>query len=197
MLKGSMDFDLPDLPKNLEKLTVRNLVEKQIPVQSELAMLRHYGFPSPLLDWTLSPFVAAYFAFSPKPSASCRHVAIFCYREFLGYGKLSVRGNAQIRAIGPWAPVNDERHIRQQSQYTVAIRDKEGEGVEFCPHEDAIRERPFKDVRFDEITKFILPMRIRDEVLSDLRRMNITEYSLFNTTDALVRTVARFAFSRP
>ena len=33
-----------------------------------LAFLRHCGFPSPLLDWTLSPFVAAFFAFSEASS---------------------------------------------------------------------------------------------------------------------------------
>jgi FRG domain len=44
-----------------------------------LAHLRHCGFPSPLLDWSKSPYVAAYFAF-----ARAKHdgnVAIYAYRE--------------------------------------------------------------------------------------------------------------------
>ena len=89
------------------------------------------------------------------------------------------------------------RHVRQQSRYTVAVRDKKDGGVEFCPHEDADTEHPFKGLRHDEITKFTLPVALRKEVLLDLRRMNITQYSLFGTTDALVRTVADFATSKP
>jgi hypothetical protein len=43
------------------------------------ARLRHCAFPSPLLDWSKSPYVAAYFAF-----ARAKHdgdVASFAYRE--------------------------------------------------------------------------------------------------------------------
>jgi hypothetical protein len=36
-------------------------------VYEYLAYLRHHGFPSPLLDWTVSPYVAALFAFETVP----------------------------------------------------------------------------------------------------------------------------------
>jgi len=55
------------------------------------------------------------------------------------------------------------RHVRQQSRYTVAVRDKKDGGVEFCPHEDADTEHPFKGLRHDEITKFTLPVALRRE----------------------------------
>ena len=43
-----------------------------------LAHLRHNGFPSPLLDWSGSPYVAAYFAFSRSVGTD---VAIYVFRE--------------------------------------------------------------------------------------------------------------------
>jgi FRG domain len=37
---------------------------------SYMVYLRHHGFPSPLLDWSRSPYVAAFFAFRDSPSNS-------------------------------------------------------------------------------------------------------------------------------
>ena len=46
--------------------------------------LRHHGFPSPLLDWTKSPYIAAFFAFNEATEQD--DVAIFSYRETLDWG---------------------------------------------------------------------------------------------------------------
>lgn len=44
---------------------------------SYMAHLRHHAFPSPLLDWTESPYVAAYFAFAKAEDAHDVAVHIF------------------------------------------------------------------------------------------------------------------------
>jgi hypothetical protein len=48
-----------------------------------LVYLRHYGFPSPLLDWSTKEDVAAFFAFRKAQAASCM-VAIFLYKFLTG-----------------------------------------------------------------------------------------------------------------
>ena len=66
-----------------------------------LAHLRHCGFPSPLLDWSKSPYVAAYFAF-----ARARHdgdATIFAYRERANSAGFKISGsdtpqNRQLRS---------------------------------------------------------------------------------------------------
>ena len=42
---------------------------------SFLSLLQHYGFPTPLLDWTLCPYIAAYFAFKDP----AEHIKVFVF----------------------------------------------------------------------------------------------------------------------
>jgi hypothetical protein len=58
----------------------------KFPAYEYIAYLRHHGFPSPLLDWTRSPFVATYFAFESIPEGA-KNVAIYCYMEYGSAGK--------------------------------------------------------------------------------------------------------------
>ena len=44
--------------------------------------LRHHGFPSPLLDWSASPYVAAFFAFDKMPKEAS-HIAIHALPDAL------------------------------------------------------------------------------------------------------------------
>ena len=47
--------------------------------------LRHCGFPSPLLDWTASPYIASYFAY--RDASLTSEVAIYAYQEYVGDAK--------------------------------------------------------------------------------------------------------------
>ena len=55
------------------------LLAGDLPGYSYMMYLRHHGFPSPLLDWTYSLYVAAYFAF--RTSSAADRVAIYVFRR--------------------------------------------------------------------------------------------------------------------
>ena len=191
MLRGVIDLtQLSEPMRKVSDIPFRDLA-RLLPSVEQMAWLRHHGAVSPLLDWTYSPYVAAYFAFSPPINSEKGNVAIFAFREYLGQGKGYQESKARIGVHGRWMPVHT-RHIRQQSLYTVCVRSARG-GPVFSSHERAELDRPFKQIEFDAIIKFEIPAAERQIALEDLTRMNVTEYSLFETQDALIKTVSRFA----
>jgi len=147
--------------------------------------LRHHGFPSPLLDWTRSPYVAAFFAFALRPSPSCEAVAVFAFREHVGQGKLWSSDGARIIGLGPYT-VTHERHYSQLSEYTICKRPVD-DSYRYSGHEDALHGRVIPQ---DVLTKYVIPVKQRARFLRKLELMNIHAYSLFRDESSLMQTLA-------
>jgi len=149
-----------------------------------MAHLRHYGFPSPFLDWTGSPYIAAYFAFArAMPNTD---VAIYAFVERPNNLKEGGSGVPTIHVVGPniSAP---RRHFLQKSRYTICVQFDIDLGWRFVPH-----QRVFDQSRTDQdVTwKLVIPSSERMKVLSLLDRYNLNDYSLFGSEESLMETLA-------
>jgi hypothetical protein len=179
-LPGCDEF-LNDLAKTRE-LSIRQQNNEHTILQY-MAYLRHFGYPSPLLDWTYSPFVAAYFAFRDVAS-NAESVAIYTYMEAWDAPDITETDQPQIYSLDPKSR-NTERHYLQQSIYTVALRNNDGK-VYFANHEDprmvAREAEPY-------LTKYVLPASERAMALYSLDAYNINSYSLFGSEESLLETM--------
>lgn len=191
--------------KHLKKFSKSELnhIKYGLPYFKELTILRHYDLISPLLDWTASPYIAAFFAFSsiPSPPNPNNKVAIYYYQHALGGGHSFSSSHPKI--INREYHKTHERHIRQQSSFTYSIKLKNNSNTQrlslgqsqtmvFCSHEEAFNNRFIanENIKYDEVTKYTLPVSERIKALKDLKTMNLLDFSLFDTKEAMVRGVS-------
>lgn len=184
----------------------------EFPAYEYLIYLRHHDFPSPLLDWTRSEYIAAFFAYDQIPEAAKR-VAIYVFLERVGYAKNWTDAEPFITTLGQYRKA-DRRHFLQQAEYSVCTHFYAAEPI-FVPHEFAFRKETnkmpiedfaiqMKSVKYHEallermsqdlLWKVTLPVSERDTVLEDLGRMNINAFTLFGSEESLMRTIGRREF---
>jgi FRG domain len=154
-----------------------------------LLYLRHHGFPSPILNWTVSPYIAALFAFDAMPETAS-HVLLYVYfRDTMQVGG----SDAHLFVVGPYVRTHP-RHYLQQSRYSICVQtiwEQHGEKVhidyKFLPHGDVLTD----SMNDDLIIKLLIPATERKRALRQLDLMSLNPYSVLGSEEPLIRTIGR------
>jgi len=146
---------------------------------------RHHGFPSPLLDWTRSPYVAAFFAFASE-QPGVRYRSIYAWsRPYMPVGGTD---KPELFQIGQFVRTH-QRHLLQQCDYSFrATFHTDYSEWRFTPHEEAFVGKG--GLTSERLTKFNIPSTERAKVLSFLDEFNLNAYSLFGSEESLMATIA-------
>ena len=138
-----------------------------------IAFAQHHGLPTPLLDWSYNPLVAAYFATYPFSQADC---CVYAFRPvnalttdevapetFEGVAKFVPRGVAQ-------------RIVRQGGIFTYHNPPQ-------TKLEDGLKSN-------DRLEKIVIKESYRQNMVFDLDRYCVNEMTLFPDIDGLSRYMA-------
>lgn len=157
-----------------------------------LLLAQHHGFPTPLLDWTASPFIAAYFAFRPYDQQPDKRTSVRVY----AFDAVRWRENKPNHAVGnllsPGAVIaplqlsmaGNVRAVAQDARSLFSNIDDMAGVIRILSRED---KKPF-------LEHFDIAASEQDLVLRDLKQMGIHELKLFPDIDHACKVLSQQYF---
>ena len=179
------EFTLKDVKQLHQRLSAitSHYFDLSIPDQNGafFNLLQHHGYPTPLLDWSYSPYVSAFFAFRSWPInySGEENIRIYIFDNKAWRDKYP-----QIENLDPAFPhlsvmefiaIDNPRLVPQQAVTTVTnIDDIE---AYILAREEA------DDIKY--IRAIEIPARERENAMNDLKFMGITAGSMFPSIDGV------------
>lgn len=173
-----------DIPRLHQRLSARTKHVFNLGISVEngafFNLAQHHGYPTPLLDWTFSPYVAAFFAFRNIPktnTADDKRVRIYIFDQEKwkadNYQLLNLDSAWLHVSIMEFLAIDNERLIPQQAATTISnIDDIEG----YITSQE--KSNGYRYLRAIDI-----PCGERNKVVSELSYMGITAGSMFPGLD--------------
>jgi hypothetical protein len=149
-----------------------------IPNYEFMAYARHHGFPTPLLDWTKSPYVALFFAMNNCDEEDS--AALFVYLDELRIGRAGWVGSQRVISQGEYIAPH-RRHFIQQSVYTTCTKMVDGVWL-YASHQEYF-ENPNDRVI---VAKVAIPGSRKAAFMEKLEAMNINAFTLFGSEEGLM-----------
>lgn len=131
---------------------------------------RHHGLPSPLLDWTNSPYIATFFAFQHANELQAENVAIWAFNRSICDvldEDISLIDDIELLRFNP-------RALKQRSVFMRV---------------STIRQA-IETLLAGSLIKFEIPWSEADVALADLDEMTLNSTYLFSDPEAAARTAA-------
>ncbi|MCO6360026.1 FRG domain-containing protein [Roseivirga pacifica] len=175
------------------------------------SLIQHYGAPSRLLDFSKSPYVAAYFAFEEASSSNAERVGIWVINKIILFQKalnhlklkpkrqttgnryafqdedfqkvIDMSQDGNTSCIFPTEPFfQNQRYHLQQSIFLA-------QSNPFIPLYQQLSFIP-SDIIHKAIKKITIPTSEKNKAIQDMIKMNITRATLFPGLDGYAKSLS-------